>query len=226
MSRNSGPLPSGKLGGREQFARATGVSRETLARFDLYAEILTRWQSRINLVSAATLQTVWERHFLDSAQLLDHCPADARSLVDMGSGAGFPGMVLALLGVPNVTLIDSDVRKGVFLREVARMTETDVTVITARLEAAPPSRADIVTARALAPVHKLLELGSRFAHEQTVFLFPKGQDVEADLTTTTIPRHIYIERHPSLTDSAATILRLKETSRDSVPHDSRGPGDT
>ena len=211
--------------GRARFAEETGVSRETLARFDQYADLLTKWQSRINLISGTTLQSLWERHFLDSAQLLHLCPAEPRSLVDMGSGAGFPGMVLALLGIPNVTLIDSDARKGIFLREVARVTGADVQVITSRLESAPPSRADIVTARALAPVHKLLELGARFAHAETVFVFPKGQDVEADLTQTTITRHIYIERFPSLTDSAATILRLKETRRDPSLPDSRGHGD-
>src|SRR5437588_12718613 len=105
-----------------EFAAATGVSRETLARLDAYAELLRQWSPRINLVAASTLDDLWRRHVLDSAQLFPLLPPGAHSLIDLGSGAGFPGLVLAILGVPAVELIESDARKCAFLREAARGT--------------------------------------------------------------------------------------------------------
>ncbi len=120
--------------GRAGFAAAIDVSRETLERLTLYLELLGRWQRAINLVGPATLADPWRRHVLDSAQLLAHLPAPAGPLVDLGSGAGFPGMVLALLGVPGVALIEADRRKAEFLRQVARATGAEVAVHAERIE--------------------------------------------------------------------------------------------
>jgi 16S rRNA (guanine527-N7)-methyltransferase len=114
----SGFQPDGRMGyGPEDFAAATGVSRETIERLSAYAALLVKWQARINLVSASTLEDLWRRHMLDSAQLLPLLPEGTTSVIDLGSGAGFPGLVLAILGIPEVHLIESDQRKCVFLTE-------------------------------------------------------------------------------------------------------------
>ncbi|MCA8934152.1 MAG: 16S rRNA (guanine(527)-N(7))-methyltransferase RsmG [Rhodospirillaceae bacterium] len=194
----------------DAFAAEAGVSRETLGRFETYAELLRHWQTRINLVSRATLDDLWRRHFLDSAQLLPLIPPGAQTLVDLGSGAGFPGLVLALLGVPEVTLIEADQRKSAFLTECARRIGVRVQVRTARIEAVPPSRADVITARALAPLDRLVELAARFGGPGTVSLFLKGQDVEAELTTLPRDSRVRVERWPSRTNPDATVLRLTE----------------
>jgi len=192
----------------EAFRLRTGVSRETLARLQIYAELLTRWQRRINLVGNSTLPDLWRRHMLDSAQLLPLIPKEAKVLVDLGSGAGFPGLVLAILGVPEVHLIESDARKAAFLREVSRETSAGATVHATRIEAASAPRADVVTARALAPLRTLFEFAARFADERTVLLFPKGQDVGRELTGTPRETKMQIDAVPSISDDSGTILRI------------------
>src|SRR4029077_7870540 len=164
------------------FAGLTGVSRETLERLEAYAELLRRWSGRINLVSRNTLGDLWRRHFLDSAQLEPLLPEKARSLVDLGSGAGFPGLVLAIVGVPGVELIESDARKAVFLREAARIANASVKIVDSRIEMAKPHPVDVVTARACAPLDKLLPLTQRFTGPKTVCLFLKGEHAEEELT--------------------------------------------
>jgi len=138
-------------------AALSRVSRETRERLNTYAELLRKWQRSINLVGPKTLDDLWNRHFVDSAQLLPLIPPTARVLVDFGSGAGFPGLVLAILGMAEVHLIESDQRKATFLREVARATGTPVTVHAKRIEQVTPFPADIVSARALAPLGDLLD---------------------------------------------------------------------
>src|SRR5271155_95056 len=116
----------------QSFAALSGVSRETLARLEAYAELLLRWSARINLVGANTLDDFWRRHFLDSAQILAHVPEGTQSLADLGSGAGFPGLVLAILGVKGVELIEADARKCAFLREAARIAAAPALIRNAR----------------------------------------------------------------------------------------------
>ena len=129
--------------GADDFRQVSGVSRETLERLRIYEALLRKWQAKINLVGPATLDDAWRRHFLDSAQLFPLLPANAQVVVDLGSGAGFPGLVLAVMGVPTVHLIESDLRKAAFLREVARETATPAIVRwTARVSASglvPPA---------------------------------------------------------------------------------------
>src|SRR5260221_2069883 len=136
------------------FEAATGVSRETCERLERYVATLLRWQPTINLVSRGTLDDLWRRHLLDSAQLLPHMP-DCGPIVDLGSGAGFPGLVLAILGAPDVHLVESDSRKAAFLREAARAAGAAVTVHNAPIETVSVPAAAI-TARALAPLTPLL----------------------------------------------------------------------
>ncbi len=190
------------------FQAATGVSRETLERLSIYESLLKKWQKTINLVGPKTLDDSWNRHFLDSGQLRPLLPESANVLIDLGSGAGFPGLVLAILGVPEVHLIESDVRKCAFLREVARATGAPVTVHTKRIEAVQGLRADVVTARALAPLADLLDWAAPFLGEDGVALFLKGQNVEDELTATTKYWKMRTERFDSVTDPSGSILRL------------------
>ncbi len=168
--------------GRDLFASRTGVSHETLARLDCYADLLRTWNPKINLVGPSTLPALWERHFLDSAQLFPHLPVGGGMLADFGSGAGFPGLVLAILGAPCVHLIESDQRKAAFLREVSRETGAgNVTVHAARLADVAPLGADVVTARALAPLTDLIPWAIRHLKPGGTALFLKGADTEKEI---------------------------------------------
>ena len=196
------------------FAGLTGVSRETLERLAAYAELLRRWSGRINLVGRNTLGDLWRRHFLDSAQLLPFIPSKTRQLVDLGSGAGFPGLVLAILGVPGVELIESDARKCVFLREAARIANALVTIVDSRIETVKPHTADIVTGRACAPLDKLLPLAERFIGPNTLCLFLKGEHVEEELTAARRGWRMSAARHPSRADPRGVILKLEQITRE------------
>ena len=200
------------------FAGLTGVSRETLARLDAYAELLRRWSGRINLVSRNTLGDLWRRHFLDSAQLLPLIPNKTRHLVDLGSGAGFPGLVLAILGVPGVELVEADTRRCAFLREAARITEAAVTIRPCRIEAVPPHPVDVVTARACAPLDRLLDLARPFLAPDTICLFPKGERVEEELTLARKRWTMNVSVEPSLSDRRGVILRLQQVVREPRRH--------
>lgn len=197
----------------EDFQAKTGVSRETLDRLRIYADLLVKWQLRINLVGPDTVPILWQRHFLDSAQLFPLLPHPASPLVDMGCGAGFPGLVLAIMGVSDVHLIESDSRKCAFLREVARLTGTSVTVHNARIEAVAPLGAQVVTARALASLEKLLNWAEPHLLPGGHCLFLKGKGSEDELTLASKEWNITSERVPSQTDPTGTILHLKEVRR-------------
>jgi 16S rRNA (guanine527-N7)-methyltransferase len=187
----------------------SGVSRETLARLEAYAELLVNWSARINLVGAATLGELWRRHFLDSAQLLRHVPERTQSLIDLGSGAGFPGLVLAILGVRGVELVEADSRKCVFLREAARIAATPVQIRNTRIESVPPHVADVVTARGCAPLDRLLPLAQRFIGPGTVCLFPKGERAAQELTAARRAWTMDVTCHDSRTDPRGIILCLR-----------------
>ena len=206
-------MVAGRPLSRAEFAGRIDVSRETLARLTRHLELLVRWQPAINLVGAASLADPWRRHVLDSAQLLAHLPSPVASLVDLGSGAGFPGLVLAILGVPNVTLIESDRRKAQFLREVARTTGTAVTIHAERAERLPASPAAVVTARALAPLPRLLPLAARFLAADGVCLLLKGAAVNDELTAAAKSWHMVPEMFPSLSAPAGTVLKLRGIAR-------------
>lgn len=192
------------------------VSRETMARLELYVALLRKWQAKINLVAPSTLESIWSRHILDSAQLWPHLPSGTERLVDMGSGAGFPGLVLAILGVPQVHLLESDSRKAAFLREAARQTAATVTIHNARIERVPAFPVQVVTARALASLADLLALAAPFlgntedtlGSRSGVGLFLKGQSWEEELTAARKGWNMQIESFASLTDTQARVLRL------------------
>lgn len=192
----------------ESFQQETDVSRETLERLKIYADLLREWQQRMNLIGRSTLDDAWHRHFFDSAQLFPLLPPQGRVLVDLGSGAGFPGLVLSLMGVPETHLVDSDQRKAAFLREVVKETDAAVQVHAKRAESLKGLKADMVTARALAPLHRLLPLVQPFTRPNTVVLLPKGQHIDDELTQSTIPANIHIEREVSRSDPRGSILQL------------------
>lgn len=195
------------------FQAETSVSRETLDRLAAYEATLRKWQPKINLVGPSTLPDAWRRHFLDAAQLFPLLPDGVRVLVDLGSGAGFPGLVLAIMGVPEVHLVESDTRKSAFLREAARAAGASVTVHNKRIEAVSPIAADVVTARALAPLNDLLGWAYPFLQDRGVALFPKGQNVADELTDTTKYWKMQTERFDSRTDPTGTILRVSGIAR-------------
>ncbi len=196
----------------EAFAARCAVSRETLERLLRYADMLRRWQSAINLVGPATLSDPWRRHFWDSAQLRPLIPPGTQSLLDFGSGAGFPGLVLAILGIDGVTLVESDGRKCAFLREVARETGTSVTIHSERLERLgnriPPP--DIITARAVASLDLLLDKTKLYITPNTVCLFHKGSRADAEIAEARRRWRMTLNKIPSETDPSGVILRLED----------------
>jgi len=185
------------------------LPNDTWDRLDQHAEALLKWQRAINLVAPSTLSDIWGRHVLDSLQVLSLIPDDARSLVDLGSGAGFPGLTLAI-GRPDlvVRLVESDARKSAFLGEVARRAAPNVTIINKRIEAAVAEPADVVTARALAPLPKLLEWAHKFVTDPTICLFHKGKGLDDELTDAHRSWMMTIDRVPSVTAPDAAILRI------------------
>lgn len=197
---------------RAAICGAVEVSRETGARLEAFIAALAAWSARINLIAPGELVRVWTRHVADSAQLLPLVPASARRLADLGSGAGFPGLVLAILSGIETHLVESDRRKAAFLVEAARLSAAPVRVHAARAEALAPLAADIVTARALAPLPELLPLAARHLAPGGVCLLLKGARAEAELTAARQGWRMRIERFPSRTDPHATILRLSEVA--------------
>ncbi|WP_414898955.1 16S rRNA (guanine(527)-N(7))-methyltransferase RsmG [Rhodovulum sp. YEN HP10] len=197
----------------------TDVSRETSERLASYASLLRKWTPVINLVSRATLEELETRHFADSAQLFDLAPGEARHWVDLGSGGGFPGLVIAILAderAPDlrVTLIESDQRKATFLRTVAREIGLNrVEVIDERLETADPQGADVLSARALAPLDRLLGFAERHLAPGGAALFPKGARYADEVKRALASWRFEVQNHPSKTDPQAVVLKLGGIAR-------------
>ncbi len=204
--------PEPQVADAAAFQAVTGVSRETRERLAIYADLLVRWNRRVNLVGRATIPELWTRHMLDSAQLFPLMPAPpaerARRIVDLGSGAGFPGLVLAIMGAGEVHLIESVQKKTAFLHTVAQETGAPVRVHACRIAAASAPCADVVTARALAPLAELLEYARPFAHAGTVALFPKGRNAAQELTLARKAWNITVTEHGSRSDAAGRILEI------------------
>lgn len=164
----------------ENFMNTYNVSRETFELLKAYEASLVEWQQKFNLVSNSSLEESWNRHFIDSAQLFKYIPGNATTLLDFGSGAGFPGMVLAVMAAEKtpylkVKLIESTGKKTLYLNEVKKITAVDVEIINERVEKLPPEKADVITSRAMASLNELLGYTSRFVGPKTICIFPKGQ---------------------------------------------------
>jgi 16S rRNA (guanine527-N7)-methyltransferase len=207
------------IGGPEDFSARFGVSRETLGKLGAYERLLRQWQKAVNLVAPSTLDDVWHRHFADSAQLVG-LARPARSWIDLGSGAGFPGLVIAILlsekKGAEVTLVESDKRKCAFLREVARQTGVAVEILSIRIESLatqgnlqPP---DVISARALAPLDRLLGLAGPLFASSTVGLFLKGREAAKEAEMAARQWNFSLELVPSLTqpDGRIAVVRHPE----------------
>lgn len=188
------------------------VSRETFARLKAYVGLLEDWNARHNLVSQASLAAVWQRHVRDSAQLVRFIPDGAGTLADLGSGAGFPGLVLAelLRGKIQVTLFEATAKKCRFLEAVRDRLGLDTIIRNERMEDAAPQRFDVVTARACAPLDKLLRYAQAFVGPGSICLFLKGQNVGSELTQARNSWKMQAIQHPSLTDPSGVVLEIRE----------------
>ena len=195
----------------DQVGELLNVSRETIDKFQVYLTLLEKWQRRINLVSNGTLADAWQRHILDSGQLAAYYPPQTRHILDVGSGAGFPGLVLAIMGDVMVDLVESDQRKAVFLSTVVRELGLSAKVHSQRIETMPNLCADVITARALAPLPKLLNLIETQVSPECVCLFLKGASVEDELTNLQSYSTMVCETHPSLSGSTGVVLELKNS---------------
>jgi 16S rRNA (guanine527-N7)-methyltransferase len=204
--------------GRAAVLAALDVSRETTARLDTYAALLTKWNPAINLVAKSTLPEFWTRHILDSAQLLKLAPNSARHWADLGSGGGFPGLVIAILAAEKrpelqVTLVESDLRKATFLNTVVRETGLSTRVCAERVESLPPLKADVLSARALAPLGDLLAHAERHLAEGGLAIFPKGAAHESEIAEALERWRFSVQKHPSRTDSEAVLLCIGDIAR-------------
>ncbi|MEL6570499.1 MAG: 16S rRNA (guanine(527)-N(7))-methyltransferase RsmG [Pseudomonadota bacterium] len=193
------------------------VSRETLEALQVYAELTQKWTARINLISKSTVGDIWERHIQDSLQLYPLAPPFGR-WVDLGSGGGFPALVIAVVArerAPDAefVLIESDARKCAFLRTVIRELDLSATVYASRIEETPPQQADIVSARALASLPELFALTVRHLKPTGTAFFLKGRQAQAELDAVSADWTYEFAEHPSITDPHSRILQFKGISR-------------
>jgi 16S rRNA (guanine527-N7)-methyltransferase len=194
------------------------VSRESFAQIETYVELLLTWQSKINLIGPSTVENVWRRHVLDALQLLPLMHSKTEAVADLGSGGGIPGLILALGGNLRADLYESNGKKVAFIREAIRQTMVNAAVHQIRLETLedhlPARIPQYVTARALAPLERLLFWAEPLLKRGAIGLFHKGQDVDSELIEATKFWKIgAIIRHASMTDSDGTILEVKEIAR-------------
>jgi 16S rRNA (guanine527-N7)-methyltransferase len=212
------------IDGPEAFQSVFGVSRETTQKFETYTALLKQWQKAVQLVAPSTLDVIWSRHFADSAQLAALAPPGVRTWLDFGSGAGFPGLVIAILAQDRasafpdvgVTLVESDTRKAAFMREVARQLGVAVDILGTRIES-PATRdkvgaVEVISARALAPLSDLLQLAHPFWQPATIGLFLKGREVDKEIEAARFAWAFELELKPSLTDPAARIACVRHLS--------------
>ena len=190
------------------------VSRETLDKLQAYGDLLVKWQAKINLVSNTTIDDLWNRHLLDSAQIYPLIPTGTKTLVDIGCGAGFPGLVLAIMGVPDVHMVDSDSRKMSFVREAARITETPVTIHNCRIDDIGETEfADVVTSRALATLEKLLGFSKALRKPDGTCIFLKGRKTEEELKEAQKRWDFDYQSQGSLTDKEGRVLIIERMTQ-------------
>jgi 16S rRNA (guanine527-N7)-methyltransferase len=197
----------------EHASTPNDVSRETAGALAEYVELLLRWNARLNLIARRDEPRIWDRHIADSLQLAALMQPRPDRAIDLGSGGGFPGLALSLAtGVP-FDLIEADQRKAAFLREAARVTKAPVQIHPVRIEAANIAPAPLITARALAPLPKLLRLAAPLLAPGGTCLFMKGANASAELTHAATEWHMQVETLPSRTAPGSCILRITDLSR-------------
>ena len=189
------------------------VSRETMAALEAYVALLLRWNRTINLISRGDEALIWDRHIADSLALAALLPAEFSHAIDIGSGGGLPGVVLAIATQRPIHLVESDQRKSAFLREVTRELSLPIIVHATRIETAKPPKAPVITARAVAPLTTLLAFATPHLAPGGICLFPKGRTANDELTAARLEWHMDVVSTPSPTDPSAQILRISEIAR-------------
>ena len=191
------------------------VSRETFEKLYIFQRTLMKWQKSINLISKSSIKNIWERHFLDSAQLYKYVKDINGNILDFGSGAGFPALVLAIMGKKNIHLVESDYKKCVFLEEIAMLTDINITIHNCRIENLNFFNVDLITCRALAPLHKLIDYVEAFASKSInkkqnlpKLLFLKGKTYKNELLQLQKNKIIHFQEYTSLTDRYGKIIYI------------------
>ncbi len=186
------------------------VSRETFEKLETYSRLLEKWTKSINLISNGSIQNIWERHITDSAQLYSYAPSEWARWTDIGSGGGLPGLVVSILDSERrpVTLIESDQRKCLFLNAVRRELDLNVTVLNGRIENQDIEKADVLSARALAPLTELLRFSQKLLLSSGVCLFPKGKTYQEELDQAELEWVFDCKAHRSATQVDARILEV------------------
>lgn len=198
----------------EDLIEQQGVSRETFECFERFVELIRKWSPKINLISRASMDQIWQRHIVDSVQLSKATEGAPTTWGDLGSGGGLPGIVVAMLRPETlITLIESDLRKATFLRTCVQTLDLNARVISARIEDAVPLAADIISARALAPLPKLLDYVDRHIAPDGVAILPKGKNFEQELAAARKTWSFDCTLIPSITDPEAKILRIERIRR-------------
>lgn len=203
---------------KEDFQKRFDVSRETIDRLSQYEELIQKWNPAINLISKSTVDQLWPRHFYDSADILFLADTTKGRWVDLGSGGGFPGIVIAILThqlAPelSVTCIESDIRKCEFMRTVSRAIGVPVGVISRRIEEVPPQNATVLSARALAPLPRLLEYVKRHLAPGGTAILHKGENWQQEVQTALETWRFSVEKHESSSHPNSAILKIKDISR-------------
>ena len=189
------------------------VSRETIEKLEIYISLLQQWNKKINLVSQQGMEQVWKRHVYDSFQLIRYLDSSVKSIADLGSGGGFPGLILALSTDIPVILIESDMRKTIFLREVLRQTKTQATVLCQRIENVNAISADVVTARALTSLTQLLEFSRNILNKNGYCLFLKGRFVNLEIEEAQKDWKINYKTFSSQTNADGVIVKINQFER-------------
>lgn len=194
------------------------VSRETFDALKAFESLVQKWTPAINLVSKSTVPEIWDRHIADSAQIFALCPPNANLWVDLGSGGGFPGLVIAILAVEHmpelrVNLVESDLRKATFLRQAAQALHLPVSVLSSRIEALQPMEADVLSARALAALPALVGFAATHLNPEGVAIFPKGARYQEELAQAREAWAFDVDTRPSLSDGEAAILVIRNIHR-------------
>jgi len=201
----------------EEFARESDVSRETLADYQAWQALLLKWNRKINLVSPTALDDFWRRHALDSWQVWPYVPEKAKNFIDLGSGAGFPGLAIAMgckaREKGHVTLVESAGKKTTFLRTVIRELTLPANATSERAEEIDPKPHDVITARAFAPLPRLFSYAQPFWGEGTIGLFLKGEAVQEELTLASKEWRYDVETIPSRSDATGCLLKITELRR-------------
>lgn len=198
----------------EEINNITNVSRETFSKLNELGEMLLKWNKSINLISKnhSNADDIWRRHIIDSAQLLKYIPDDAKIITDFGSGAGFPGIVLAIIGGYEAHLVESDQRKCAFLTQVGAALKLNIKVHNERIENITPWESDVLTARALASLDELLKLTEKFLDKTKISVFLKGKNIIEEIEGASKNRNIEYKLHPSISDDSGNIIIITKIS--------------